>query len=118
MADLNVISICGSLRKGSFNRMLMNSLPGFAPAGMIIKEAPSFAEFPLYNADIQNSAGFPAPVNTLAEAVRAADGVIVVTPEYNFSTPGGAHRLRQRIHWRGKAGRVLNVGVVEREFGE
>jgi chromate reductase, NAD(P)H dehydrogenase (quinone) len=89
MADLNVISICGSLRKGSFNRMLMNSLPGLAAAGMSIKEAPSFAEFPLYNADIQNSAGFPAPVNTLADAIRAADGVIIVTPEYNFSTPGG-----------------------------
>ena len=96
MADLNVISICGSLRKGSFNRMLMNSLPGFAPAGMIIKEAPSFTEFPLYNADVQNSAGFPAPVNTLAEAVRAADGVIVVTPEYNFSTPGG---LKNALDW-------------------
>jgi chromate reductase len=96
MADLNVISICGSLRKGSFNRMLMNCLPGLAPGGMKIKEAPSFAEFPLYNADIQNSSGFPPPVNTLADAIRAADGVIIVTPEYNFSTPGG---LKNAIDW-------------------
>jgi chromate reductase len=96
MADLNVISICGSLRKGSYNRILMNSLPGFAPAGMKIKEAPSFAEFPLYNADVQNTAGFPAPVNVLADAIRAADGVIIVTPEYNFSTPGG---LKNAIDW-------------------
>src|SRR4051794_34793998 len=96
MADLNVISICGSLRKGSFNRMLMNSLPPLAPAGMKINEAPSFAEFPLYNADIQNSSGFPAPVNTLADAIRAADGVIIVTPEYNFSTPGG---LKNALDW-------------------
>lgn len=87
MADLNVLSICGSLRKGSFNRILMNSLSGLAPAGMKIKEAPSFAEFPLYNADIQN---------TLAEAIRAADGVIIVTPEYNFSTPGG---LKNALDW-------------------
>jgi chromate reductase len=85
----NVISICGSLRKGSFNRMVMNLLPGLAPAGMAIKEAPSFAEFPLYNADIQNSSGFPAAVNTLADAIRSADGVIFCTPEYNFSLPGG-----------------------------
>jgi chromate reductase len=96
MADLNVISICGSLRKGSFNRMLMNSLPGLAPGGMKIKEAPGFAEFPLYNADIQNSSGFPPPVNALADAIRAADGVIIVTPEYNFSTPGG---LKNALDW-------------------
>src|SRR5918911_2354153 len=93
---LNVISICGSLRKGSFNRMVMNALPGLAPAGMAIKEAPPFDAFPLYNADIQNSTGFPAPVNTLADAIRAADGVIFVTPEYNFSMPGG---LKNAIDW-------------------
>ena len=96
MADLNVISICGSLRKGSFNRIVMKALPGLAPAGMTIKEAPSFAEFPLYNADIQNSTGFPAPVNALADAIRAADGVIFNTPEYNFSLPGG---LKNALDW-------------------
>ncbi|MFZ1921246.1 MAG: NADPH-dependent FMN reductase [Xanthobacteraceae bacterium] len=92
----NVISICGSLRKGSYNRMVLNHLPGWAPAGMTIVEAPPFTEFPLYNADIQNSTGFPAPVQTLAEAVRAADGVIFVSPEYNFSIPGG---LKNAIDW-------------------
>src|SRR5882672_5665506 len=94
--QLNVISICGSLRKGSFNRMVMNLLPGLAPAGMTIKEAPSFAEFPLYNADIQNSTGFPPAVNTLADAIRTADGVIFCTPEYNFTIPGG---LKNAIDW-------------------
>ena len=92
----NVISICGSLRKGSYNRMVMNLLPGLAPSGMNIKEAPSFAEFPLYNADVQNSTGFPAPVVVLADAIRAADGVIFCTPEYNFSLPGG---LKNAIDW-------------------
>jgi len=98
MADktLNVISICGSLRKGSYNRMVMNLLPGYAPEGMKITEAPPFSEFPLYNADFQNSSGFPAPVQKLAEAVRAADGVIFVSPEYNFSIPGG---LKNAIDW-------------------
>jgi chromate reductase len=81
MADtLNVISICGSLRKGSYNRIVMNALPGLAPEGMAIKEAPPFGEFPLYNADIQNSTGFPAPVQTLADAIRGAVGVIICTP--------------------------------------
>ena len=98
MADrtLNVICICGSLRKGSYNRMVMNALPGLAPAGMNITEAPPFSEFPLYNADVQNSTGFPAPVNTLADAIRAADGVIFNTPEYNFSLPGG---LKNALDW-------------------
>lgn len=92
----NVISICGSLRKGSYNRMVLNLLPGWAPAGMTITEAPPFAEFPLYNADIQNSTGFPAPVQKLADAVRAAAGVIFVSPEYNYSIPGG---LKNAIDW-------------------
>ena len=98
MADkaLNVITICGSLRKGSYNRMVMNLLPGWAPANLKISEAPPFTEFPLYNADIQNSSGFPAPVQTLADAIRAADGVIFVSPEYNYSIPGG---LKNAIDW-------------------
>lgn len=98
MADktLNVVSICGSLRKGSYNRMVMNALQGYAPEGLRIAEAPSYAEFPLYNADVQNSTGFPAPVQTLAEAIRAADGVIFVSPEYNYSIPGP---LKNAIDW-------------------
>jgi chromate reductase, NAD(P)H dehydrogenase (quinone) len=98
MADrtLNVISICGSLRKGSYNRMVMNAAPALAPEGMKITEAPPFNEFPLYNADVQNSSGFPAPVQKLADAIRAADGVIINTPEYNFGVPGG---LKNAIDW-------------------
>jgi chromate reductase, NAD(P)H dehydrogenase (quinone) len=96
MADLNVISICGSLRKGSYNRIVMNLLPAYAPAGMKISEAPPWAEFPLYNADVQNSSGFPAPVQKLAEAVRTADGVMFISPEYNYSIPGG---LKNAIDW-------------------
>ena len=93
MAKLNVLSVCGSLRKGSYNAIVQRALPSLAPEGMTIKPAPSFADFPLYNADIQNSTGFPAAVNTLADAIRAADGVIFCTPEYNFTIPGGLKNL-------------------------
>jgi len=96
MANLNIVSICGSLRKGSYNAMVQQLLPSHAPEGMAIKPAPSFAEFPLYNFDIQNSTGFPQPVTALADAIRAADGVIFCTPEYNFSIPGG---LKNAIDW-------------------
>jgi len=98
MADrtLDVICICGSLRKGSYNRMVMNLLPGYAPDGMTIGEAPSWAEFSVYNADVENTSGFPAPVQKLGDAIRAADGVIFVSPEYNYSIPGG---LKNAIDW-------------------
>ena len=97
MADktLNVVCICGSLRKASYNRMVMNALPELAPANMKLEEAPPFADFPIYNADIQDK-GIPPAVVALAEAVRAADGVIFNAPEYNFSMPGG---LKNALDW-------------------
>jgi chromate reductase len=94
--SLNVISICGSLRKGSYNAIVQRALRSLAPEGLAVRPAPSFAEFPLYNADVQAASGFPAPVHTLADAIRAADGVIIVTPEYNFSIPGG---LKNAMDW-------------------
>jgi chromate reductase len=94
--DLSVLSICGSLRKGSYNAMLARALPELAPEGMTVKPAPSFAEFPIYNADFHNEKGIPQAVVALAEAIRGADGVVIVTPEYNFSLPGG---LKNAIDW-------------------
>jgi chromate reductase, NAD(P)H dehydrogenase (quinone) len=94
--NLNVITVCGSLRKGSYNAMVQRALPSLAPEGLVLSEAPSYAAFPLYNADVQNATGWPAPVTALADAIRAADGVIIVTPEYNFSIPGG---LKNAIDW-------------------
>jgi chromate reductase len=98
MADgtLNVITICGSLRKGSYNAALARALPALAPPGLSIKLAPAWDKFPVYNADIQNSTGFPPEVIVWADAIRAADGVIVVSPEYNWSIPGG---LKNAIDW-------------------
>ncbi len=98
MADkvIGVVCICGSLRKGSYNRMVMNALPGLAPAGMKLSEAPPFADFPNYNFDVQEASGIPPAVQKLADAIRAADGVIFNSPEYNFSIPGG---LKNAIDW-------------------
>ncbi len=93
---LNVLSICGSLRKGSYNAMVMRALPALAPEGMSIKEAPPYDSFPLYDLDIQKEQGIPAAVTKLGEAVLAADGLVIVTPEYNFSVPPG---LKNAIDW-------------------
>ena len=93
---MNIATICGSLRKASYNRMLMNALPGLAPAGMKLKEAPPFDEFPYYRAELHADGNFPAPVVAFSEAIRAADGVIFVTPEYNYTIPGA---LKNAVDW-------------------
>jgi len=93
---LHVVTLCGSLRKDSWNRKVMEALPGLAPDGMQIAEAPPFRDFPPYDADVQNSSGFPNGVTALGDAIRDADGVIIVTPEYNFSIPGA---LKNAIDW-------------------
>jgi chromate reductase len=93
---INVLTICGSLRKASLNRALLNALPGLAPAGMTFTEAPSFRGFPFYDADLQTADGIPADVTALADAIRAADAVIIASPEYNWSIPGP---FKNAIDW-------------------
>lgn len=85
---LNVLSIHGSQRKGSFNAALARALPKLAPAGMTVAAAPSWGGFPVYNADDEKESGFPADVTALADAIRKADGVVICTPEYNYGMPG------------------------------
>ena len=72
MADtLKVVSICGSLRKGSYNAALARKLPSLAPAQMAITPAPAWHKMPIYNFDDQNSTGIPAEVDVWAAAIRA-----------------------------------------------
>jgi chromate reductase len=98
MADkqLDVLVICGSLRKGSYNAALARALPALAPAGMKLHPAPAFDKFPIYNHDIQDTTGFPVEAKAWADAIRSADGLIIVSPEYNWSIPGG---LKNAIDW-------------------
>jgi len=97
MADqLNVLVICGSLRKGSYNAALTRALPALAPPELKLTPAASFGKFPIYNADDQAATGIPADVAAWCDAVRKSDGVIVVSPEYNWSIPAG---LKNAIDW-------------------
>jgi chromate reductase, NAD(P)H dehydrogenase (quinone) len=93
---VKVVSICGSLRKKSFNAALARIAPTLAPPGMSIVAAPPLDAIPLYNHDVQESSGFPGPVSDLAAAIRAADGVLICSPEYNWSMPGV---LKNAIDW-------------------
>jgi chromate reductase, NAD(P)H dehydrogenase (quinone) len=95
MANLNILTICGSLRKKSYNAALVRALPELAPANMTFKASPPWETIAFYDADEQEK-GFPAPAEDFAAAVRAADGVIIVTPEYNWTIPGG---LKNAFDW-------------------
>ena len=94
-ASLHFVVMVGSLRKASFNAAIARALPALAPEGVTIEPLPSVGEFPLYNHDMQDK-GFPPIVTATAEAIREADGAIVVTPEYNHSIPGV---LKNAIDW-------------------
>ena len=97
MADrpLTFAVLLGSLRRASYNAAIVRALPGLAPIGVTVSNLPSVGIFPIYNADVQAD-GFPPVVNTAGDAIRAADGVIIVTPEYNYTIPGG---LKNAIDW-------------------
>jgi chromate reductase len=91
---MKVLGISGSLRKGSFNTMALRAAQKLAPAGMAISIA-DISQIPLYNDDVR-AAGEPAAVAALKAEVRAADAVLIVTPEYNFSIPGV---LKNTLDW-------------------
>jgi len=92
---LTFVTLLGSLRKGSLNAVVARSLPALAPQGVEIVALGSVADFPHYDADIQ-AEGFPEAVLKMGAAIAAADGVIVVSPEYNYSVPGA---LKNAIDW-------------------
>ncbi len=92
---LTLAVMLGSLRKASFNGIVARALPGLAPDGVTMAPLGSIGALPIYDADIQ-AEGFPAEVTAMADAIRAADGLVIVTPEYNYSIPGG---LKNAIDW-------------------
>jgi chromate reductase len=91
---MNVLGISGSLRKGSYNSMALRAAQKLAPQGMRIDIA-DIGAIPLFNDDVR-AAGDPAPVAELKAKVRAADAVLIATPEYNFSIPGV---LKNTLDW-------------------
>ena len=63
---------------------------------MVFREGPSVADIPIYDGDLERMTGFPAVVTALSGLIREADGVIIASPEYNYSIPGG---LKNLIDW-------------------
>lgn len=91
---MKLIAISGSLRTGSFNSCLLRAVQERLPEGSSLRLV-SIAEVPLYNEDIDGEQK-PQVVEQLKEAVAAADGLLIATPEYNYGIPGG---LKNALDW-------------------
>lgn len=91
---MKIVGISGSLRKGSYNTMALRAAQKLAPAGVTLEIA-DISQIPLYNEDVR-AGGEPEAVVQLKAQLRAADAVLIVTPEYNFSIPGV---LKNALDW-------------------
>jgi chromate reductase, NAD(P)H dehydrogenase (quinone) len=95
MADpLDILGLCGSLRKASFNHAALRLAGELMPPSMKL-DIFDWRDFPIFDGDIF-AKGYPPAVAALRERVRRADGVLISTPEYNFSVPGG---LKNVLDW-------------------
>ncbi|MEO6968603.1 MAG: NADPH-dependent FMN reductase [Rhodanobacteraceae bacterium] len=92
---IRLLGIAGSLRKDSYNRALLHAAQELAPSGMQIELFEGLGDIPLYNHDVE-AAGAPEPVLRLKQAIANADGLLIATPEYNYSVPGV---LKNAIDW-------------------
>ena len=114
MTDLTLVGLCGALRAGSTNRTLMRYAAGrFAPA--------QFSEgdlrLPLYDGDLEEAEGIPAPVERLGALIRGADAVIISGPEYNGGMSGvlknamdWLSRLKEPV-WRDKPVAIMSAAA-------
>lgn len=95
---IHIIGISGSLRKGSYNTMLLNSALGLLPEGVDM-EIVEIGNLPLYNADLETDSP-PEEVKALRSSLAGADAFLFVSPEYNYSVPGP---LKNAIDWASRA---------------
>ncbi len=91
---MKVLAMVGSLRQGSYNKLALRAAIELKPAGMEI-ETTDIGVLPLYNDDVR-AEGYPPEVKRLRDQIKAADAILFVTPEYNYSVPGV---LKNAIDW-------------------
>ncbi|MCR6475256.1 NAD(P)H-dependent oxidoreductase [Variovorax sp. ZS18.2.2] len=94
MSTLDIVGLCGSLRNASVNRAALNLAGSLMPASMQL-DVVEWREVPSFDADVF-AKGYPAPVQALRERIARADGIVIATPEYNFSIPGA---FKNVIDW-------------------
>jgi chromate reductase, NAD(P)H dehydrogenase (quinone) len=102
-AELSVLGLCGSLRTGSVNRKLLHAAAALAPNHMTLSIYEGLGALPHYNADIDEPGKSGAGVESLRQEISQSDGILIVTPEYNFSVPGV---LKNAIDWASRPARA------------
>lgn len=101
-----IIAVSGSLRSGSFNTALAHAAQRSAPQSVQLEVA-TLHGVPLYDADLETQQGIPAAVLALKEQIVGADGLLLVTPEYNNGVPGV---FKNAIDWLSRADRAAVFG--------
>lgn len=91
---IRILGISGSLRKESFNTASLRAALQLLPEGAAI-DIFDLAPIPMYNEDVRQQ-GYPEPVQRLRDQIAAADALLIVSPEYNYSIPGP---LKNAIDW-------------------
>lgn len=92
---LRILGLSGSLRRESHNTNLLRAAAELLPPGVELKVFDGLRELPPYDADRDVDPADPA-VARLRQAIAAADGVLIATPEYNGSIPGV---LKNALDW-------------------
>ena len=100
-SSVHILGFSGSPRKGSFNTALLRTASHLLPADATL-ETFDLALIPLHNGDVE-AAGFPEPVVRFKQRIAAADALLIVTPEYNYSIPGV---LKNAIAWASRPRRT------------
>ena len=113
MSDfIQLVGMSGSLRKGSYNTMLLKAAAHLLPANVSM-DVVSIEDIPLYNADLDLPAAKQRPetVEHFRKMLTDADGILISSPEYNYSIPGG---LKNAIDWasRGEDSPLLRKPIA------
>jgi chromate reductase len=91
---MRILGIAGSVRRGSHNRRLLRAAGDTLPSGVELVEWEGLAGLPIFDEDVENDP--PAAVQEFLDAVEEADALLIATPEYNASLPGG---LKNALDW-------------------
>jgi chromate reductase, NAD(P)H dehydrogenase (quinone) len=101
MGMTRIVGIAGSIREGSLNRALLAAAAELAPEGMTVEPWDGLREVPPYDAGLERDGARPAVVEELKRRIAEADGLLIATPEYNYSVPGV---LKNAIDWVSRPG--------------
>ncbi len=103
MSTLRILTIPGSLRKGSYNRKLLKLAEIYLEQASVEIDRLDLRDFPLplYDGDIESEQGLPQNAWTIKARIAAAQGILIASPEYNYGVPG---TFKNMIDWTSRGG--------------